>query len=166
MEIIEIAKIVKPQGIKGDVKILPLVSAFNFSGKTVFINKKPTKIEKVYNVGGGIAIKLDCISSRNEAEKYRNLTLSIDKSDIDVPQGEYLIADILKKQIFLDSGEFVGELIEVFNFGAADVFLIKSATPKHYIMCSHKDGLIVSVDNSIVFNHMIYAEVSVDYEDN
>jgi len=167
MEKFEIARIIKPQGIKGDVKIHLLVPDFDIAGKTVYIDGKLTKVERAYNVGGAVAIKLDCINSRNDAENYRNKSIEIDRNEIKIPDGKYLVADLVQKQIFLDSGEFVGKLVDVLNFGSADVFVIKSNTPKHYIMCSHKVGLISSVEpDKVILNGKTYKETAVDYEDN
>ncbi|MBQ8468863.1 MAG: 16S rRNA processing protein RimM [Clostridia bacterium] len=166
METFEIAKIIKPQGIKGDIKVQLFVSDFDYSNKTVFIEGKPVKIEKSYNVGGGVALKLDCINSRNEAENFRNKIICVDKNSIEVPKGKFLVADLVDKQVCLTDGKELGKIVEVLNFGSADVFLIKSVVPKHFIMASHKQGLIVSVEDSkIIFDEKIYGEVAVDYED-
>jgi 16S rRNA processing protein RimM len=169
MEKIEIGKIVKPQGIHGDEKVVIFAdTGFDVSAlKEVFVgktkeNSEPMKIEKCYALAGGIAIKFDKIADRNIAETYRGALVFADKSKIDKPEGSYFIADIMGKTAVLASGKVVGKIVDVQNFGSADIFYIKG---QKMCLVSHKKGLICSVDKTqVVLDDNIFAEVSV-YED-
>lgn len=166
MEKIEIAQIVKAQGINGDVKIIVLADDdFDFSQiKEVIIDNKQQSIQKIYKLNSGYGVKFSGIANRNEAELYKNKFVYIDKNKIEQKQGRYLISDLIGKTIVLASGQVIGVLKDIQNFGSADVFYIKNADKQ--ILCSHKEGLIESLDtdDKIIFNDKVFKEVSI-YED-
>ena len=164
MEQLLIAKILKPQGIKGDVKIALLADKdFDLSQiKHVFINGQNVTIQKVYNVSGGLAVKFDIINSRNDAELFRNKDIYIDKSDLSLPAGKYLMVDLINKLVQLDNGCNIGKIVDIQNFGSADVIYISG---DKNVLCSHKLGLIKEVlDDKVVIDSEIFKQVSV-YED-
>ena len=73
MDFVCVGKIIKPQGIKGEVKILPLIDIpAIFNGKhPLFIERKPTKIKTAtFRLGYGYVL-FDEIRDRNVAENYR-----------------------------------------------------------------------------------------------
>ena len=165
MEKIEIGKIVKEQGIKGDVKVIVFADAdFNFAClKTVFVNDTEAKVERVYKLNGGLGVKLDIIDSRNTASLYKNASIFANKEDLLCKKGRYFIADLLNKEVVLSSGDAIGKLVDVQNFGSADVIYIK--TNKSMVLASHIDGLIESADDEkVVVNAQKFKQVAV-YED-
>lgn len=165
MEKIEIGKIVKEQGIKGDVKLILFADAdFDFSLlKKVYINNKEAMIERCYPVSGGLGVKFDIINSRNLAGTFKNALVYADKQDIECKQDRFFIADLINKTVYLDDGEIIGKLVDVQNFGSADVIYI--ASNEKDILVSHIDGLIEKVDGAkVVFNAEKFNQVAV-YED-
>ena len=162
MKKLEIAKIVKPQGIKGDVKIALFVRDINLLDTKVFVDGKECKVEKLYPVGDGYAIKLDAINSRESAEGFRGKSIEIDKDQIHVEKGKYLVDDLIGKTAVLGSGKEIGIIKSVSNYGSADVIAVSG---QNQVLCSHKKGLIVSVTSQkVVLDDKIFAEVAV-YED-
>lgn len=162
MERLQIAKIIKPQGIHGDVKLAMFVHDLDLQNLPLFVDGKPAKVQKVYSVGGTLAAKFDIIDSRQDAENYRNKVVEVEKDAINVPAGKFLVADLIGKLAVLESGKVIGKVEGVFNFGSADIISIKSDKE---VLCSHKIGLIVSVnEQKIVMNDKIFDEVAV-YED-
>lgn len=165
MEKIVVGKIVKEQGIKGDVKLILFADAdFDFSMlKKVYINNVETSIERCYLVSGGLGVKFDIIDSRNSAGSFKNSLVYVDKKDIECKQNRYFIADLINKQVVLDNNLAVGKLVDVQNFGSADVIYISSKDKN--ILVSHIEGLIESVDDQkIVLNTHKFNQVAV-YED-
>lgn len=165
MEKIEIGKIVKEQGIKGDVKVIVFADDdFDFASlENVYINNTEAKVEKVYKLNGGLGVKLDIIDSRNTASTYKNTSIFANKEDMVCKKDRYFIADLLNKEVVLNSGEKIGKLVDVQNFGSADVFYIK--IDKKQVLASHVDGLIETVDDkNVVLNEQKFKQVAV-YED-
>ncbi len=164
MEKIEIGKIVKEQGIKGDVKLILFADAdFNFSLlKKVYINNTKALIERCYPLSGGLGVKFDIITSRNLASTFKNALVYADKKDVECKQDRYFIADLINKPVMLDDGTLVGKLVDVQNFGSADVIYISG---DKNLLVSHVEGLIESVDDEkVTFNTQKFNQVAV-YED-
>ena len=165
MEKIEIGKIVKEQGIKGDVKVIAFADDnFDFSNlKKVYIKGWEAKVERVYKLSGGLGVKLNIINTRNDASLYKNASIFANKEDLKCPKNRYFVADLINKQVVLNTQETIGKLVDVQNFGSADVLYVK--TEHKQVLLSHIDGLIESVDDeNIVLNAQKFKQVAV-YED-
>ena len=125
---IEIAKIVKPQGIKGEVKALALtnvLAVFDFI-KDCFIDGKTMHIERLSIRQGFLYIKFKEISSRNEAETYRNKLIKVEKEIVENAKGEdYLVDDLIGMALCDENNNFVGQIVEVVNYGATDILVLE-----------------------------------------
>ncbi len=126
---IEIAQILKPQGIKGEVKALPLtnvLAVFN-SLKSCEIDGKDMKIERVNIRQGYLYIKFAGVNTRNDAENYRNKILKIEKRLVEeVKQDdEILVDDIIGYVLKDEKGNLVGQIVDVLNYGATDIFVVE-----------------------------------------
>ena len=126
---IEIAKIVKPQGIKGEVKAAPstnVVEVFD-KIKECLVGKEVMHISHLSFRQGFLYIKFDEIKTRNDAENYRNLSIKIDKKLLKEAKNEedFLVDDLIGLVLYDDKGEMVGQIVSVQNFGASDIFVIE-----------------------------------------
>lgn len=128
MEFVCVGKIIKPQGIKGEVKILPLVDIpAIFNGKhNLYIDCKESKYKtSTFRLGYGYVL-FEEIIDRNVAEKYRNKLVYISREDFDkLAVDEYLIDDLIGRQIFDENGEFLGQIMDIENYGFDDILVIK-----------------------------------------
>ena len=67
------------------------------------------------------------IGSIEEAEKYRNRVLYINRRDVKLEKGRYFIDDLIGCMVFdIESGDELGEIAYVSQTGADDVWHIKS----------------------------------------
>lgn len=128
MELLCVGKIIKPQGIKGEVKIFPLVDIpAIFNGKhEFFINKKPVKTKScTFRLGYAYAT-FDVIPDRNTAEKYRNSLIYIDKEEFyKIPSNQFLIDDLVGQILYDEKSDYVGQIMGVENFGFDDIVIVK-----------------------------------------
>lgn len=166
MEFLCVGKIVKPQGIKGEVKIYPLVDIpAIFNGKhEFFIDKMPVKTKScTYRLGFAYAT-FDIIKDRNTAEKFRNKLIYIDKEEFyKIPSNKFLIDDLIGQILFDENDEFIGEIMAVENFGFDDVLIIKEGERLYQIpfvqdIFKRKDV------NSIYAERKGYEGAKTDYE--
>ena len=126
---IEIAQILKPQGIKGEVKALPLtnvLAVFN-SLKSCEIDGKDIKIERVNIRQGYLYIKFAGVNTRNDAENYRNKILKIEKRLVEEAKNEdeILVDDLIGYVLKDEKGNLVGQIVDVLNYGATDIFVVE-----------------------------------------
>lgn len=126
---IEVAQILKPQGIKGEVKALPLtnvLAVFN-SLKTCQVGNKNLQIEHLSLRQGYLYIKFGGINTRNDAENLRNLNILIEKELVEEAKEEddFLVDDLIGMVLYDDKGELVGQIMDILNYGATDIFVIE-----------------------------------------
>lgn len=126
---IEIAKILKPQGIKGEVKAQPLtnlLAVFN-NIKSCFVGTNVLSIEKVSIRQGFLYIKFKEITTRNLAENLRNLSIKIEKTLLDEAKSEedFLIEDLMGMLLYDFDGNYVGQIVDVESYGSVDNLIIE-----------------------------------------
>lgn len=133
MEYLIIGQITRPHGLKGEIKVNPETDdSSRFKGMTYCYQKvgngyKLLKIESIKVGSSEIIVKFDGINDRNAAELMRAEQIYIDKSHaINLPKGRYFISDLIGLSVYTDSDEFLGELIDVLQPGANDVYVVKN----------------------------------------
>ncbi len=131
MDYFKIAQVLKPQGIKGEIKLKPFTDdASRFSNLAhIFIKKKGEYIK--YEVESGRTykqfayLKLAEINSIEEAETIRNAFLYIDRDNAaELPEGHDYIADIIGCTVS-DGESELGIVDDIFNTGTADIYVVK-----------------------------------------
>ncbi len=166
MDKILIGKIIKPQGIKGELKVLALTDTPEiFAGiKDVYIDGEEQKILSC-RVADGVYISLKGVADRNAAEEMRNKDIFADKSQLPEEDGRWFISDILGCLVVLDDGGEVGTVMDVTSRGSTDIFTaVKNGRSAMFPFLKE---LIVSVDltkKRIVIKSKRFEEV-VLYED-
>ncbi len=86
------------------------------------------------NKGGAVA-RFDEVADRNAAEKLRGTALTIPRSTLPaLEEGEYYHADLIGLAAVSDSGEVLGTVVAVENFGAGDVIEIERRNGKRFMV--------------------------------
>lgn len=163
---LKVGLIVKPQGIKGEVKIQPLTDDINrFKNlKEVIIDDKNYRVLKAVIGGGTIFLTISGISDRNTAETFRGKFLYVTRENaVPLEEGRYFIADIIGCELVNDKGEKLGQITDV-TPNRVDVITVKKTDGK-IMRFPFLNDLVVDVD--IINQKMTVlakrlAEVSVD----
>ena len=115
-DLITVAEIVRPQGIKGEVKIKALTdSADRFSYlREVIIGKKTYEIENVRISPSGIFISFKGVSDRDAAEGLRGKFLQISRAEaVRLPDGKYFIVDLIGCEVRFHDSVLLGTLSDI-----------------------------------------------------
>ena len=162
-EKLEVGQIVNTFGIKGFVKIYPFVNDINrFDDlKKIYVKTKnqenELEIEEVKYQKNMVLIKFKGIETPEDANKLRNAYVLIDRKDaIPLEEGEFFIADLLGLPVFLDTGEKLGVLDDIYNTGSSDIYVVKNELGKQYLL-PYIDDVIKKIDleNSKIIVHLI-----------
>ena len=153
MDFVCVGKIIKPQGIKGEVKILPLIDIpAIFNGKhKLYIEKRETPFSTACFRLGYAYVKFTEITDRNMAELYRNKQIFISKEDFNVlAVDDFLIEDLIGSVIYDENEELVGQIMNVVDYGFDDVLVIKEEghiyeVPFRKAIFKTKNGTIYAV---------------------
>ena len=138
-EYLLLGEIVRPQGIRGEVKVRHYTDDPErfYDLEVVFLkrgeNYDEMNVEDARVQGDDVYLKLEGVDDRNEAEKLRNIQLWVDRDNaVELGEDEVFIADILGAKAFDTKGNQVGILKDVLTPGGVDVFVLK--TPKGNLM--------------------------------
>ena len=165
MERLTIAEVLKPQGIRGELKIKTFtdypedIKTF----KTVYIDDTPYKILS-YRVGtdGFAYIGLRGIPDRNTAELFRGKLLLGERDDAPaLNEGQYYIVDIIGLSCETDDGEMLGVVTDV-SLLSSDIYTIEKAGKK--ILFPAVKGVVKKVDldaKKMILDKQIFDELAV-----
>lgn len=166
MEKIQIAVIVKPQGLSGELKcklfnpngeILKNVKEIYLEGKDV-----PSRVVSMRFLNEFLYLKLGTINSREKADLLRGFGVYVDKTLIDIPNNEYIISDIIGSEVLSEDGEHIGKLIDVQNYGATDLFVVEQY--KREYLVPFVDDIVKKIlpqQKQIIVNKKNYDEAKI-----
>lgn len=130
MELITFGKIIKPQGVKGEVKIKLFTdnySAISQISEVFLSNEKQARKIKTVSVRFGFAyILFEDVTDRNMAELLRGKDVSLPKEELPLAKDTFLIDDIINSNVYDENNNIIGVLVDVEQYGAADVWVVRS----------------------------------------
>jgi 16S rRNA processing protein RimM len=144
-----IGVIVKAQGIKGEVKVKPYTDTPDVLCHLthVIIEGEIVKVDASRCDNTMAYIKLEGVDDRNMAEEMRSKEIYVEKSHVPaLPKGRHYINDLLGCAVYDDEKQSLGELTDILQNGANDVYVIKN--PKGEIMVPVIKSVIKSIDAS------------------
>jgi len=145
--------ILKPQGIKGEVKVKsvsPDPHRFNILDEVNIIENKlrTYSIQTVRISNGFVYLKFDGINSRNDAELLRGKEIFIPENQlIDLETNEYFVHDLIGCNVQDEDGQFIGEITDIMQQSSNDIYVIRDRNGQEQLIPAIKD-VIRSVDIS------------------
>ena len=147
-EWLTVAKIVKPQGIRGEVKVITLtdypedIQAFG----RVYIDGKCHKVLKVRPLAGDSAIvALSGIADRNAAELLRGKELLAAREDApELPENTFYIVDVIGCRAVTEEGKPLGTVTDI-TPARTDIYEVTEDDGKKFAFVA-ADGVILNVD--------------------
>ncbi|WP_026893872.1 ribosome maturation factor RimM [Clostridiisalibacter paucivorans] len=138
MEYIQVGKIVNTQGIKGELKIIPLTNEKerfeDFDRVFVGEDKEELSIDGIWYKKGFVIIKFDQYNNINDVLKYKEQFIYIDKKNaIKLPEDNYFIFDIVGLEVFDMENKYLGEVVDVLQNGGADIYVIKKEDKQYMV---------------------------------
>lgn len=129
MEKILIATVLKPQGLLGELKCKLENENFDVIKdiSEVYLNDKdiPTRIAKKSFRSGYLYLQFNTINSREKADLMRNTKIYAKREQIEIPENEYMITDLIGLSVVSVAGEAIGTLVDVQNYGATDILIVE-----------------------------------------
>ena len=150
-------------GIKGEVKVYPTtddVKRFK-KLKEVYVKTKndcvKKHVESVKFFKQFVILKLEGIDTMNDAYLYKDATLMVDRENaIKCEKDEYFIADLFGLKVYDEERNLLGELTEVYQTGANDVYEITKEDGKTFLVPAIHDCIkSVDVKNKEMVIHLL-----------
>ena len=133
MEYLQIGEIVRPQGIKGEVKLRAMTSDPDRYARleSVYLLKKGEYVEYKVKKGrcndGFAVLLLEGVKDRNEAELLRGVKVFVDREHaIELDEDENFVVDLIGLTVLDDeTGKELGTLTEVLTPSIQKVYVVK-----------------------------------------
>ena len=125
---IEIGTIVNTHGVRGELKLLPqdLDAETLTACKTFYIDGKAVLPRTPHVHKGCLLFHLDGVPDLNAALAYKNKTVSARRTDLPLPEGVYLPAELMGMRVLnAETGEELGKIAQVMAYPGHDVYLVK-----------------------------------------
>lgn len=159
-----IGKVLKSRGLKGELKIeLYASDSARFSHlKRLKIDGIEYGIDRISPEGAIGYVSLEGIDTVEKAEALRGKLITANRNDLPkLPDGKYYIVDMIGLDVVV-SGEVVGEVCDVLQYGSADVYVVKNGANSFSFPAI--SGLVKQVDldlGKIVLDDMVFPRVVV-----
>jgi len=128
---LRIGKIVNTQGIKGEVRVLPLTEKLDRFDllKIVFLDDTrliEMEVEYVKYHKNFVLIKFKGVDNMNEAEKLKDNYILVSREDaIELPEGSYFVCDLIGLNVYTKEGSPLGKVEDVLSTGSNDVYVVR-----------------------------------------
>lgn len=168
---LRIGVVVRPQGIKGEVKIQPLTDDVQrYEGlREIYLETgekqhRPCKLTVNRIEPQAVYAYLEGCHTRETAETLRGAYLCVDREQANkLPEGSWFICELEGMDVTID-GEPAGRLTEVIETGGVDVYQVQRENGSHFYFPALKRVLrCVDVDgNQMDLCGQTLSEVAVD----
>ena len=125
-QMLKIGVVVKPQGIKGELKVAPFTDDANRFKKLkqVIIDGQVYKVSGAKIGADAVFLALFGVQDRNQAETFRNKELFVEREDAVTPkQDHYFIVDIIGCTVKTETDQVVGVVTDVTQ-AKTDIFTL------------------------------------------
>lgn len=145
-----IGRIIKPHGVRGEMRveiITDLPERFTWL-ETVYLGEKdpqPVGVESVRFHKNFVLVKLVGYDSREEAADLRSQLLQVPEDEgIPLEEGEYYLFQLEGLAVYTDEGEYLGELVEVMETKANNVFIVHG--PRGEVLLPDTEEVVLDID--------------------
>jgi 16S rRNA processing protein RimM len=133
-ELISIGQITKPQGTKGEVRVLPLTHnprRFELLKKVWVIHRDhpPTahNVQRVRYHKNFVLLKLAGCDTITQAKQQVGARLGISKDKLlPLPNNTYYLFEIIGLEVYTAGQQYLGKVEDIFSTGSNDVYVVRN----------------------------------------
>lgn len=136
-----IGKIIKPHGVRGEIKVFPTTDDVKRYKKGIQVilktktQQKELLVEQVKFFKNLVIVKLESIDSMDQAEELRDGELYVTRDHaIELNEGEYFICDVIDSEVVNENDEVIGTLVDVMSTKANDIYVIKTTEGRELLL--------------------------------
>lgn len=161
MDLITIGRIIRPHGIDGTLKVLPLTDfPQHFESLEILYLIKggisKTSLEKARFHKGYVFIKISQCCDRDMAEQWTGADIAIDSKDLwPLQDGEYYHFQIQGLKVITDTGECLGEVKEIIPTGGNDVYVVRNGRSECLLPAIREVVKSIDLENNVMIVHLL-----------
>ena len=162
-QLLQVGVITSTHGLKGEVKVYPTTDyPERFEEiKEVLLEagreKLPLHIQSVRYFKNLVILKFKEFHHINDIEKYKQCSLWVTRENATpLYEDEYYIADLIGCKTYLEDGSYFGELTDVMETGANDVYVVNMEDGKEVLIPAIKDCILdVDIEEEKIIIHLL-----------
>ena len=139
--LITIGKVLKPHGVKGELKIEPLTDhPDRFKGlRRVFLSSgsgtpRECTVEAVRYAGNAPLLLLTAYDTPEKARELNGWLVQIPEEEaVPLPEGQYYWFELIGMEVESESGERLGRIVDIFPTGSNDVYVMQAGSREIYL---------------------------------
>lgn len=151
-DLLRVGVIASTHGIRGEVKVFPTTDDVNRFKQLKQIILDTGKEKMTLEITGVkffkqfVILKFKEMNNINEVEKYKGKDLYVTRENaVPLEENEYFIVDLIGCNVVTDEGNDLGELVDVIQTGANDVYVVKTADGKE-VLLPYIEQCILNID--------------------
>jgi 16S rRNA processing protein RimM len=156
-----IGQIGKAHGVRGEVRVTPhtdLPERFTWL-ETIYVGEpdpQPLRVESARLHKNFILLKLAGYDSREQVERLRGQWLQVPEEEaIPLEEGEYFLYQLIGLQLFQDTGLFLGELVDIIETAANNVFVVQTETQQLLLPDTEEVVLAIDFEDNRMTVHLL-----------
>lgn len=146
---IVIGKISGPQGVRGEVRVVPLTEfpeRFKKLKTALLDDGTSLPVESVRYHQQFVLLKFTGLDDRNSIEHLRNKLIRIERKDlVPLPEGHYHVFDIIGLSVYNEQDEFLGKISDLLQTGSNDVYVVEQQNKQPLLIPGLK-SVVLQVD--------------------
>ncbi|MBN1636111.1 MAG: 16S rRNA processing protein RimM [Deltaproteobacteria bacterium] len=128
-DLIEIARIKGPHGLRGKIRLIPYGDSFDqfrqYSHLIIGPYGNPIKMIGCNSKKGQYIVELDGITDISQVEKLKGEMVYVKREWLpELKEDEYYWSDLLGLQVMDTQGRLLGEIVRIFSTGSNDVYVV------------------------------------------
>ncbi|GGG21576.1 ribosome maturation factor RimM [Lysinibacillus alkalisoli] len=167
MEWYNVGRIVNTHGVRGEARIL---STTDFEDERFYVgnrlaafkkdDKKPTwvTIASVRRHKNFILLTFEGMDNMNDIIPFKEGLLKITKDQMEddvLEENEYYFHEIIGCQVISEDNDSIGEIVDILQTGANDVWVVKGKEKEYYIPYIEDIVKDIQVDNKTIIIHVM-----------
>lgn len=171
-EYLAVGEILKPQGVRGEIKLRPLTNdPSRFADAEVLFLESggvysPIGTRLVRIDDDAVFLKLDGVDDRNAAEALRGRLLYVDRAHaVKLSEDENFIVDLIGLKGIVSDGRCLGVLTEVMQPGGNDVYVFTDKASRKETLVPALKSVVLKTDlenGEMVLDAVRLGEVAVE----
>ncbi|MCD8363959.1 MAG: ribosome maturation factor RimM [Lachnospiraceae bacterium] len=162
-QFLRVGVISSTHGVRGEVKVYPTTddpARFQQLQKVLLDTGKEylsLEIDGVRFFKNLVILKFRGYDSIEAVERYKGMDLYVSREDaVPLAENENFIADLIGMEVCTDEGQTLGELSDVLETGANDVYVVKTPEGKEILLPAIRDCILdVNVEEKRMLVHVL-----------
>ena len=162
-DLLQVGILSSTHGVRGEMKVFPTtddVRRFKKLKEVILIDRDkqiPLEIEGVKFFKQFVILKFKGYDNINDIEHYKSCSIYVTRENaVRLNKDEYFIADLIGLRVYDESDSLIGELKDVIETGANDVYVIEMTDGKELLLPAIKQCILeVMIDENKMKVHIM-----------